>query len=231
MTQFSTRPACCHTNPSLICLDLANPFYPWLVLAAAASAILSAPSAANLSQLDTIHAFESKGETMNTRTIVTGLCCLLLAGAVGTGLADKTPATRQAPSHIELPKPRTEGGMTLNEALAKRRSIRGFTGQTLTRDQISQICWAAQGITHQGNHRTAPSAGATYPLRVYVALPDGVFLYVPDKNGLEPVLPDDIRPAIARNTSNWLASAGAIFVLCGDVSITAAKYRDRKSVV
>lgn len=164
---------------------------------------------------------------MDTRTLVTGLCGLLLAGVATTGLADKGPTTRKAAGQVELPKPQTEGGMTLNEALAKRRSIRSFTGQPLSRDQVSQICWAAQGITHQGNHRTAPSAGATYPLRVYVALPDGVFLYVPEKNALETVLPDDIRPGIAEHVSKWLASAGAIFVVCGDVSITAAKYHER----
>lgn len=164
---------------------------------------------------------------MNTRTIVTGLCCVLLAGVVGTGLAAKSPATQKAAGLVELPKPAVQGGMSLNEALAKRKSIRSFTGQPLTREQIGQICWAAQGITHQGNHRTAPSAGATYPLRVYVATPDGLFVYLPDKNALEQVSANDVRAAIAKTSSQWLASAGVIFVLCGDVSITAAKYHER----
>lgn len=165
---------------------------------------------------------------MKAKAVAAAVAVLLVVGVVGTGLADKpSPATQKVGSRVELPKPKTEGGMSLAESLAQRRSIRGFTGQPLTRGQIAQLCWAAQGITHQGNHRTAPSAGATYPLRVYVADPDGVFLYVPEKNALELVSSQDVRAGIAKASSKWLASAGAIFVLCGDVAITAAKYHER----
>jgi SagB-type dehydrogenase family enzyme len=118
--------------------------------------------------------------------------------------------------------------MSLTEVLAKRRSIRNFTGQPLTAEQISQLCWAAQGVTDQRKHRTAPSAGATYPLRIYVAMPDGVFVYLPDKNALEQVSSRDVRAGIAEDSNQkWIADAGAILVVCADVAITAAKYPEK----
>jgi SagB-type dehydrogenase family enzyme len=156
------------------------------------------------------------------------LAIVVAASGVGIGFAQKAPSSRKAGERIELPSPKTEGGMNLTQALAQRRSIRRFTGQPLTTDQLSQLCWAAQGITHQGNHRTAPSAGATYPLRIYVSSPDGVFLYHPDKHALEQVSSEDVRAGIARDSNQeWHANAGAIFVVCADVSITAARYKDR----
>ena len=114
---------------------------------------------------------KSKGEAMQMRTMALGLVCIVFAGVVGADLAARQPATQPAASPatpkagtlVELPEPRTQDGMSLNEALAKRKSIRSFTGQPLSREQINQICWAAQGITHQGNHRTAPSAGRDLP--------------------------------------------------------------------
>ncbi|MGD1158442.1 MAG: nitroreductase family protein [Terriglobia bacterium] len=63
--------------------------------------------------------------------------------------------------------------MSLEEALARRRSVREFTREALTERELSQLLWAAQGITHAEGLRTAPSAGALYPLALYVALPAG----------------------------------------------------------
>jgi len=129
----------------------------------------------------------------------------------------------------ELPKPKTDGGMTLTEALAKRRSVRSFTGQPLDRNQIAQLCWAAQGITHPiKKYRAAPSAGALYPLRLYVATTDGLFAYVPDEHAFEVVASGDLRAAVAKAANQkWIESAGAVFVICGNMTIAAGKYRDR----
>jgi len=165
---------------------------------------------------------------MKAKTVAVTLVIVLVVGGVGIGFAQKDPATRKAGGLVELPKPRTEGGMSLTEVLAKRRSIRNFTGQPLTAEQISQLCWAAQGVTDQRKHRTAPSAGATYPLRIYVAMPDGVFVYLPDKNALEQVSSRDVRAGIAEDSNQkWIADAGAILVVCADVAITAAKYPEK----
>ena len=80
---------------------------------------------------------------------------------------------------IQLPEPASGGGMSVEAALAKRESVRHFASLPLTTSQLSQILWAAQGITRDWGGRTAPSAGALYPLELYLALRDGFFHYVP----------------------------------------------------
>jgi SagB-type dehydrogenase family enzyme len=169
---------------------------------------------------------------MNLRTVFAGFAILSLAGVATVGLAARQPATQKASPKaadlVHLASPKTEGGIGLSEALARRRSIRSFTGRPLTQGQISQLCWAAQGITDERGYRTAPSAGATYPLRVYVAGPDGVFQYLPEGHALERLSSKDIRNGVAEaSEQKWISRAGAIFLICGDVAITAAKYRDR----
>jgi SagB-type dehydrogenase family enzyme len=85
---------------------------------------------------------------------------------------------------IQLPEPASDGGMSVEAALAKRESVRHFTSVPLALSQISQILWAAQGITRNWGGRTAPSAGALYPLELYLALPDGFFHYIPHNHQL-----------------------------------------------
>ena len=85
---------------------------------------------------------------------------------------------------IQLPEPASDGGMSVEAALAKRESVRHFTFVPLTLSQISQILWAAQGITRNWGGRTAPSAGALYPLELYLALLDGFFHYIPRNHQL-----------------------------------------------
>jgi nitroreductase len=76
---------------------------------------------------------------------------------------------------ITLPEPDIVGAMTLEETLQLRRSVRQFMEPPLTETQIGQLLWAAQGITYPSGLRTAPSAGALYPLEVYAATQDGLF--------------------------------------------------------
>ncbi|MDI6815254.1 MAG: nitroreductase family protein, partial [Dehalococcoidales bacterium] len=74
------------------------------------------------------------------------------------------------PAQIYLPPPSQKGIMSLEEAIARRRSIRDFTPQPISRSQLSQILGAAQGKSDtRGRYRTVPSAGATYPLEIFVA--------------------------------------------------------------
>jgi SagB-type dehydrogenase family enzyme len=85
---------------------------------------------------------------------------------------------------VQLPEPTSDGGMSVEAALAKRESARHFTSAPLGLSQISQVLWAAQGITRNWGGRTAPSAGALYPLELYLALPDGFFHYIPHNHQL-----------------------------------------------
>lgn len=73
-------------------------------------------------------------------------------------------------AQINLPSPGQDGGMSLAKAIARRRSIRDFTPEPISQSQLSQILWAAQGKSNtRRNYRTIPSAGATYPLEIFVA--------------------------------------------------------------
>lgn len=131
---------------------------------------------------------------------------------------------------IRLPSPQLRGKMSLEEALAKRRSIRSFSGAPLTLEQISQLLWAAQGITEPENGlRTAPSAGAPdYPYDIHIVSWAGVFLYVPKGHQLIKVKNGDLRSEIASAAEgqSWLKEAGLIMVLSATYEYTE-KYGER----
>jgi Nitroreductase family len=119
--------------------------------------------------------------------VVIGLALLAVAimAASGSGSSNS-----DASKSINLPEPRTDGGIPVEAALKERRSIRTFGKEGLTLDEISQLLWAAQGITDDLGHRTAPSAMARYPLQVYLlagnvtGLPSGVYHYLPKGHNL-----------------------------------------------
>ncbi|MEE9564094.1 MAG: nitroreductase family protein, partial [Candidatus Hydrothermarchaeaceae archaeon] len=74
---------------------------------------------------------------------------------------------------MKLPQPRYEGTVSLEEAILKRRSVRRFGDVPVSLEDLSQILWAAQGMT-EGHYRTVPSAGALYPIELFVATKEGV---------------------------------------------------------
>jgi hypothetical protein len=100
---------------------------------------------------------------------------------------------------IELPKPVYKSSMSIEEALLVRRSIRAYSEEDLSLNEASQLLWAAQGMTHPSGYRTAPSAGALYPLEVYLVvgrvegLSAGVYQYLPAEHALVQILEGDIR--------------------------------------
>ena len=87
--------------------------------------------------------------------------------------------TEAAMDSIKLPEPRFESETSVEEALKQRRSVRNYKDSPISLSDISQLLWAAQGITNSRGFRTAPSAGALYPLEVYLVagnienLPEG----------------------------------------------------------
>jgi SagB-type dehydrogenase family enzyme len=129
---------------------------------------------------------------------------------------------------VKLPALRPAGGMTLHQALAARRSVREFAPTPLTWSEIGQLLWAAQGITGDAGKRTAPSAGATYPLEVYVATADGLFQYRPGSHEAARVKARDVRRDIRRAAGSQDAlEAPAVFVFTAVPARTAARYGDR----
>ena len=133
------------------------------------------------------------------------------------------------PSHqtLNLPDP-SHGGMSLDEVLASRRTIRTLTDPPLTDAELSQLLWSAQGLTPAGN-RTAPSAGATYPIEVYLLTSRGVFHYRPGRHDLEIVSGEDKRLSLFDNAvgQEFVKVAPAVFVVTALFNRTAAKYGDR----
>jgi len=140
-----------------------------------------------------------------------------------------SPRATSPGSTIELPAPRTDGDLSLEEALAARRSIRDFTPEELTLEEISQLLWAAQGITASWGGRTAPSAGALYPLEVYVATSDGLSRYLPEGHRAESISTADVREALAEAALGQaaVADAPAVFVITAVPARTEAKYGGR----
>ncbi|MGE5246091.1 MAG: SagB/ThcOx family dehydrogenase [Betaproteobacteria bacterium] len=129
---------------------------------------------------------------------------------------------------VKLPAPQPTGGVSLNDALAARRSVREFASGPLTWGQIGQLLWAAQGVTHDDGKRTAPSAGATYPLELYVATAAGLYHYLPARHEVVRVAVQDVRPDIRRAAGAQAAvDAPALFVFAAAPARTAGRYGDR----
>jgi SagB-type dehydrogenase family enzyme len=133
-------------------------------------------------------------------------------------------------SRVELPAPATKGSMSLEESIQQRRSVRDFKDEPLTKAQISQLCWAAQGITYpKRKYRAAPSAGALYPLEIYIVSKDGVDHYVPDGHALERHLSGDLRGNLkdASLFQDMITQAPVTIVIAGVEQRLAKKYGNR----
>ncbi|MEM7324572.1 MAG: SagB/ThcOx family dehydrogenase [Actinomycetota bacterium] len=128
---------------------------------------------------------------------------------------------------IELPEPRTDGETSFEQALLQRRAERDFLDQPLSLSQLGQLLWAAQGET--GDGRNAPSAGALYPLEIYIAHADGIYHYRPAGHEVAAVSADDIRAPLAEAALDQRAfhSAPAVIVIAGVNERMAVKYRNR----
>lgn len=122
--------------------------------------------------------------------------------------------------------PRAQSRNALDRVLATRRSVREFRADPLDDRQLSQLLWAAQGITHPEGLRTTPSAGALYPLELYVATVDGLFHYRPVGHRLVRTADRDLRPAICRAAlqQESIRQAGAVFVIAAAFRRIESKY-------
>lgn len=137
--------------------------------------------------------------------------------------------TRSPADYVALPAPLEAGPVSLEEALAQRRSVREFAADPLSRQDISQLLWAAQGVTSETGARTAPSAGALYPLELYLLTEEGQFHYLPEGHRLGRITADDRREltAVAGLGQDALSEAAAIVVITAVFERTEGKYRER----
>jgi SagB-type dehydrogenase family enzyme len=151
-----------------------------------------------------------------------------------TKAADPPTADKLA-SAIKLPEPRQDSKTSLESALRQRRSVRQFSQEALTLAEVSQLLWAAQGITDPTGKRTAPSAGALYPLEVVLVagnvdgLPAGVYRYRPHGHELVRMAEGDARAQLASGPQgqNSLKEAAAVIAIAGVYERTAKRYGQR----
>lgn len=136
---------------------------------------------------------------------------------------------------IALPDAETRGEMSIEEAIENRRSVREYGRDDLELDDISQLLWAAQGVTGRRGFRSAPSAGALYPLELYLVagvvdgLAPGVYHYRPRKHDLVLVETGDRRGQLATAALDqaWVRRAPAVLVIAGVYERTMRKYGER----
>ena len=165
--------------------------------------------------------------------VVTG-CGSPAVTAIVEGQTSEVPPSRTAgevsvEGAIALPPPKTTGEMSVEETMSGRRSVREYTAEELTWEQIGQLLWAAQGITRDWGARTAPSAGALYPIEVYVVTREGLYHYLPEGHQVVHT------PALGLHDELWVAGlrqdcirqAPAVFVVTAVYERVEKKYGDR----
>jgi SagB-type dehydrogenase family enzyme len=130
---------------------------------------------------------------------------------------------------IALPRPRQSQGAPLVQALAHRRSLRQYAAEALSLEEIGQLLWAAQGITADWGGRTAPSAGALYPLELCAVLAEGCYRYDPVEHQMLPQQRGDLREALwqAAVRQDWVREAPLTVVVCAVHERTASRYGER----
>lgn len=134
-----------------------------------------------------------------------------------------------------LPEPTFNGRISLEKCLSGRRSIRTFSDTSVSLQHLSQILWAAQGITSPYGYRTAPSAGALYPLELYAIigsvenLPIGVYQYKPAGHELRQKIDTDIRQQLTRAAfgQNAILKSAVSLAISAIYKRTTSKYGQR----
>ena len=136
---------------------------------------------------------------------------------------------------IKLPDVVTDGKMSLEKAISNRRSIRSYADKPLTLFELSQLLWSAQGITNERGFRTAPSAGATFPLDMFVVVNNvetlnrGIYHYDPHSHRLEFIRADDVAEDLFRAclSQSMILEGGAVLVFAAVFERTTSRYGNR----
>lgn len=133
---------------------------------------------------------------------------------------------------IVLPEPRSTSTVALETAIARRRSKHHFVDQELTPEELSQLLWALQGVTHSGDARSAPSAGGIYPLEIFVSSKDGLFTYDPVAHQLELVGSGDLRRSLSHAAlgEEALSEAPAVFIISTTFEKMSERFGEERGV-
>ena len=169
---------------------------------------------------------------MAVAQVLIGVC--LVFNPVLPGRCESvSPAT--STKTILLPEPRYAGNVSVEQALRERRSVRSYKDAPLDKTEISQVLWSAQGITSTRGFRTAPSAGALYPLELYLIagnvknLSPAIYKYSPREHALREIVSGDRRSDLSRAALHQgsIRKAPAIILFCAAYERTTGKYGQR----
>lgn len=150
-------------------------------------------------------------------------------------IAESNPLPGPARETIPLPLPLYDSKTSVEKTMRERRSVRQYKNLPITLSDLSQLLWAAQGSSGIGGRRTAPSAGALYPLEVYVVVGNvtglsvGIYSYNPQKHQLARIAENDARPELssAALRQSSIEKAAAVLVISGVYERTTIKYGER----
>jgi len=158
---------------------------------------------------------------------------------VALSLGALLPVLAWAQGSVKLPKPKLTGKVSVETAILRKKSVRNFSGGSITLEQASQLLWACNGdlptdAVSSATTKVIPSAGGLYPLEVYMVtgpetvtgLAAGVYQYVPASNSLTLVEAGDRRPQLAAAclSQMWMARAPVMVIIGGVFARTTAKY-------
>ena len=136
---------------------------------------------------------------------------------------------------IQMPRPRLKSGVSFEKVLGERRSVKEYSSEALTIENVSQLLWAAQGVTRPEGWRTAPSAGATFPLELYLVagnvngLAQGLYRYRADQHKLIQLGNKDLRADLAAAAlgQEWMKESAIIIVIAAVYARATQKYGQR----
>jgi SagB-type dehydrogenase family enzyme len=139
---------------------------------------------------------------------------------------------------MDLPKPRIDSDISLENTIKERRTIRSFNSERLTMEQFSQLLWAAQGITDDsGYKRAAASGGALYPMDIYSVvgrdgiegIKAGIYHYEPNDHSISLILEGDFSAELAEASfsQKWMARAPLNLVITAEYGRVCGRYGER----
>lgn len=153
--------------------------------------------------------------------LILALFTTISLGQPRSGISSKT---------IQLALAQLRGEVSVEEALASRRSVLQYTRERLTLAQISQLAWAGQGITDsQRGFRAAPSAGAIYPMKLFFVIEEGVYVYHPKEHVLKRTINRDVRErlSVAAINQRAVAEAPCSIIVTGSMMELSYRYPEK----
>jgi len=159
---------------------------------------------------------------INRKKIIIAILGFFVSMNISAGGADNMKI-------IKLPKPKLKGKVSIEETIAGRRSVRRYSSRSLTIEEISQLLWACQGITSPRGLRAAPSAGALYPLEVYLVKDDGIYKYIPEGHELKQLSGENVKKDLSRAALGqaFIEKAPIDIVICAVYEKVTSRYAKR----